>query len=268
MRDRDPSDPEIAFTDSAKWTMYEGDSPVIDYEFDDEGDLIAPKDYALGLAEFDDGVGFATYVHGNHLGTTALHTFDTTGPEPYAHRPVYTAFGERVSGAGALNPDSNAPSRYGYVGAHGYETLNDGASGFDMTYLHVGARYYSPTLGRFLQRDPIGLQGGANVYSYVQSDPLGNSDSLGLKPDPKMQQWNKHFVKKKKKAKSKPLQPEEELEHIKKKFYLRGGGCLLLAPLHWAFGAGVVGAGIFDTLVHPNEPLNPLFGGSYENWHR
>jgi RHS repeat-associated protein len=181
MRDRDPSDPEIAFTDSAKWTMYEGDSPVIDYEFDDLGVMTAPKDYELGLAEYDDSIGFATYTHGNHLGTTALHTFDSGGgPEPYAHRPVYTAFGERVSSSGLLNPDSNAPSRYGYVGAHGYETLNDGASGFDMTYLHVGGRYYSPTLGRFLQRDPIGIRGGLNVYLYVGANPARAVDPAGL----------------------------------------------------------------------------------------
>jgi RHS repeat-associated protein len=45
------------------------------------------------------------------------------------------------------------------------------------------ARMYSPTLGRFMQRDPIGYAGGANLYGYVGNDPLNATDSLGLCED-------------------------------------------------------------------------------------
>ena len=41
---------------------------------------------------------------------------------------------------------------------------------------YVRNRYYSPTLGRWLQRDPIGYQGGINLYEYVGGDPAGNVD--------------------------------------------------------------------------------------------
>ncbi len=42
---------------------------------------------------------------------------------------------------------------------------------------------YAPVLGRFLQRDPIGYQDGMNVYGYVGSDAVNNTDSYGLKTD-------------------------------------------------------------------------------------
>ena len=42
------------------------------------------------------------------------------------------------------------------------------------------ARYYSPTLGRFIQTDPIGYQGGMNLYAYCSSNPVGLVDALGL----------------------------------------------------------------------------------------
>jgi RHS repeat-associated protein len=47
----------------------------------------------------------------------------------------------------------------------------------------VGARYYSPTLGRFLQTDPIGTSGGNNLYAYVNNDPVNLADPTGLSPE-------------------------------------------------------------------------------------
>jgi len=46
------------------------------------------------------------------------------------------------------------------------------------------ARYYSPTLGRFISRDPIGYGSGMSLYAYVQSKPTVSGDPSGLAPDP------------------------------------------------------------------------------------
>ncbi len=44
---------------------------------------------------------------------------------------------------------------------------------------YVRNRYYSPALGRWITRDPIGYDGGINLYGYVESSPVGAADTFG-----------------------------------------------------------------------------------------
>ena len=45
------------------------------------------------------------------------------------------------------------------------------------------ARWYDPTTGRWLSKDPIGLSGGLNLYVFCGNDPINQIDPEGLCPD-------------------------------------------------------------------------------------
>jgi RHS repeat-associated protein len=66
-------------------------------------------------------------------------------------------------------------SRFHYTGQY---WLGDG----NLHYYR--ARVYDPRLGRFLQPDPIGYEGGMNLYAYVGGDPVNFTDPLGLAEEP------------------------------------------------------------------------------------
>jgi len=52
-------------------------------------------------------------------------------------------------------------------------TVNDGLYDY-------GHRYYTPRLGRWLNRDPIGEEGGLNLYGFTRNQPIGGIDPYGL----------------------------------------------------------------------------------------
>ncbi|HOX60210.1 MAG TPA: RHS repeat-associated core domain-containing protein, partial [Verrucomicrobiota bacterium] len=45
---------------------------------------------------------------------------------------------------------------------------------------YYGYRYYDPSMGTWLSRDPIEEQGGVNLFGFVANNPIDNYDLLGL----------------------------------------------------------------------------------------
>ncbi|GEM_PF-1389699 len=109
-------------------------------------------------------------LHSDHLDTPRVAT-DSSGA--VAWRWLGGAFGDGVDevlAAGAaidLSIGLRFPGQY-----------FDGESGLSYNYY----RDYEPSLGRYAQSDPIGLDGGPNTYLYAFSSPLAFMDQNGLEP--------------------------------------------------------------------------------------
>ena len=55
------------------------------------------------------------------------------------------------------------------------------------------ARMYSPQLGRFMQRDPLGYAAGLNLYAYAGGDPVNARDPSGLALE-ELAVWGRRLV--------------------------------------------------------------------------
>jgi RHS repeat-associated protein len=54
------------------------------------------------------------------------------------------------------------------------------ASGTLVRFYYYRARWYDPAAKRFITEDPIGLDGGINLYAYVGNNPINKIDPMGL----------------------------------------------------------------------------------------
>ena len=82
----------------------------------------------------------------------------------------YDAFGNTLEAAGQRAAEN--PYRFSTKELHGPSGLYD-----------YGFRFYSPSMGRWLNRDPLQEEGGINLYAAMGNDPVNNVDDYGLAPD-------------------------------------------------------------------------------------
>jgi RHS repeat-associated protein len=105
-------------------------------------------------------------IQGSIIGTLASGgALAKSGYQPYGENPAV------ITGA------------YRYT-ARRFDGETAGSPAEPSGLYYYRARTYSPTLGRFLQPDPIGYAGGTNLYAYVHNDPLNRTDPFGLCDNP------------------------------------------------------------------------------------
>ena len=110
-----------------------------------------------------DGQGDETNLNFHHDHLRSVTGISTHTGEA-AQQNAFTAFGNQLRAAGA----EVTSLRY------------TGREFDDETGLYYyRARFYDPLIGRFLQEDPIGFDGGINLYAYVNNNPVNANDPSG-----------------------------------------------------------------------------------------
>ena len=155
-----------------------GTATTVQYVYDEQSHLIGEYDNTGAKVEYvwlgDKpiaaiyGSGTATkiyYIVTDHL-NTPRRLVDSAN-----HAIVWswdsTAFG-LGNPTGSITFNLRFPGQYYDVGTGHFYNHN---------------RFYNPELGRYMEADPIGLEGGLNPYAYAGSNPVMFTDSSGLKLD-------------------------------------------------------------------------------------
>jgi RHS repeat-associated protein len=124
------------------------------------------------------------FLHDDRLGTPQLATDST---QAVAWSANYQPFGYTSTGIALIVQNLRLPGQefevetgWNHNGFRDYAPTLGRYLEADPIGITGGARFYNAATGRFISEDPIGFAGGPNLYSFGRNNPTGFTDPLGL----------------------------------------------------------------------------------------
>jgi len=148
--------------------LYDGILPII--EVDSSSTVTATNTFGAH--------GLVSRREGN---TSVFYSFDSEGNVAQRSDDQGTVLSNHLFSAHGSSLNGALSDPFGYKARFGYYTDNE--TGLQL----LTRRYYDPSSGRFLTRDPLSYDGGINLYAYVGNNSTNYVDPLGEDgiPDPK-----------------------------------------------------------------------------------
>lgn len=155
----------VTKTASGVVTNYQWDDDHVVAELDGAGNAIARYAFYPGVDK-------------PHSVTTSAGTFvmatetpgNVIGLMPYTSNSVSAQYSYKPFGAMERNDQTVTNSLRFQARPYDPET----------GYYYFRARYYDPTISRFISEDPAGLAAGMNPYTFESNNPVNSSDPYGL----------------------------------------------------------------------------------------
>ena len=152
----------VESTGSTKQFQWDGDA-IVDER--NSSNTVGKRFYTQG-----ERIGSTLYYYTkDHLGS--VREMINLGTGAIAARYDYDPYGRPIPGQSTNLISGSNLANFQYAGY--YEHL---PSGFNLTKY----RAYESNAGRWLSRDPIGENGGINIFGYVRNNPVNSIDYLGL----------------------------------------------------------------------------------------
>lgn len=123
------------------------------------------------------------YVHGSGMDEPIVwYEGSGTSDRRWLHQDQLGSVVAASNSSGALIGSPNTYDEYGVPGSSNVGRFQYTGQTWvaEVALYHYKARVYAPSIGRFLQPDPIGYDAGMNLYGYVGNDPTNFTDPLGL----------------------------------------------------------------------------------------
>jgi RHS repeat-associated protein len=224
-------------------------------------EIVAERTYSRTNSTYDAATTWTDYVLGP-APDERLIWIDTSGTVRYPHTDKRTSTIALANTGTAETKFKYGPFGESSDATGGYAWRYTGQKLDSWTGLYFyKAREYSPAWGRFIQPDPAMFVDGPNLYAYVGSDPLNQTDALGLQSCGKTGENCPLSATKGSEPDGQSIRVDLRSNEARGKVLEVTGTLLSLAPHPYtkAAGAVVVGAGraISGTAVPVTQPKGP-----------